>query len=48
MNWEGWQRVAEAGNIKAGLKILEKENIDVILCDVKLPDVCVNSLKTDF
>jgi two-component system NtrC family response regulator len=30
--------VLEAGSIKAGLKILEKENIDVILCDVKLPD----------
>ena len=34
---EGYE-VSEAGNIKAGLKILEKENIDVILCDVKLPD----------
>jgi two-component system NtrC family response regulator len=34
---EGYE-VSEAGNIKAGLKILEKENIDVILCDVKLPE----------
>jgi two-component system, NtrC family, response regulator len=34
---EGYE-VSEAANIKAGLKILEKENIDVILCDVKLPD----------
>lgn len=30
--------VIEAGTIKAGTKILEKETIDVILCDVKLPD----------
>lgn len=30
--------VLEAGNFKAGLKILERESIDVILCDVKLPD----------
>lgn len=30
--------VVEAGNIKDGLKLLEKENIDVILCDVRLPD----------
>lgn len=30
--------VIEANNLKAGLKILEKEQIDVILCDVKLPD----------
>lgn len=28
----------EAGNLKAGLKLLEKEAIDVVLCDVKLPD----------
>ena len=30
--------VIEAGNIKSGLRILEKEPIDVVLCDVKLPD----------
>jgi two-component system NtrC family response regulator len=30
--------VLEAGNLKAGLKMLEKEPIDVVLCDVKLPD----------
>jgi len=30
--------VIEAGNLKAGLKIIEKEAVDVILCDVKLPD----------
>src|ERR1700728_4364508 len=30
--------VIEASNLKAGLKILEKDQIDVILCDVKLPD----------
>ncbi|MEO6720478.1 MAG: sigma-54 dependent transcriptional regulator [Ferruginibacter sp.] len=30
--------VLEAGTLKAANKILEKEDIDVILCDVKLPD----------
>lgn len=30
--------VAEAGTLKEGKKIMDKENIDVILCDVKLPD----------
>src|SRR6185436_20518655 len=30
--------VAEAGNLKAARKILNNEQIDVILCDVKLPD----------
>lgn len=30
--------VIEASNLKAGLKILEKDQVDVILCDVKLPD----------
>jgi DNA-binding NtrC family response regulator len=30
--------VIEANNLKTGVKILEKEQIDVILCDVKLPD----------
>lgn len=30
--------VIEAGNLKTALKILEKESVDVILCDVKLPD----------
>ncbi len=30
--------VLEAGTVKAGLKILQKEPIDVLLCDVKLPD----------
>ncbi len=30
--------IFEAGNLKAGLKVLEKESIDVVLCDVKLPD----------
>ena len=30
--------VLEAGNLKAAVKILEKEAVDVILCDVKLPD----------
>ena len=28
----------EAGNLKSAQKILDKENIDVVLCDVKLPD----------
>ena len=30
--------VFEAGNLKTGLKLVEKEAIDVVLCDVKLPD----------
>jgi DNA-binding NtrC family response regulator len=30
--------VFEAANIKAGFKLVEKEQADVILCDVKLPD----------
>jgi two-component system, NtrC family, response regulator len=30
--------VLEAGTINAGAKILEKEKVDVVLCDVKLPD----------
>ena len=30
--------VLEAGSIAAASKVLDKENIDVILCDVKLPD----------
>lgn len=30
--------VTEAGTLKAGTKLLEKENFDIILCDVKLPD----------
>src|SRR5665647_1808444 len=30
--------VIEAGTIKAGTKLMEKEKVDVVLCDVKLPD----------
>ncbi len=30
--------VAEAGTLKEGKKFLEKETVDIILCDVKLPD----------
>src|ERR1700750_1211597 len=30
--------VLEADSLKAGNKLLEKEDIDVVLCDVKLPD----------
>lgn len=30
--------VSEAGNLKSGLRILEKDSVDVVLCDVKLPD----------
>ena len=30
--------VLEAENFKLGMKLLEKEDIDVVLCDVKLPD----------
>ncbi|MEO5998484.1 MAG: sigma-54 dependent transcriptional regulator [Chitinophagaceae bacterium] len=31
-------RVVEADSLKSALKQLEKESIDVVLCDVKLPD----------
>ena len=34
---EGFE-VHEAANLKAGEKLIEKEDPDVILCDVKLPD----------
>lgn len=34
---EGYE-VIEAGNIRAAEKILQTQNIDIILCDVKLPD----------
>ncbi len=34
---EGYS-VVETGNLKTGLKAIEKEDPDVILCDVKLPD----------
>jgi len=30
--------VSEAGDLKTALKFLEKDHVDVILCDVKLPD----------
>ena len=30
--------VFESANLKAGFKIADKEAIDIILCDVKLPD----------
>jgi two-component system, NtrC family, response regulator len=30
--------IIEAGSLKAGFKILEKQPVDVVLCDVKLPD----------
>ena len=44
--------VFEAGNLKTGLKMLEKENVDVLLCDVKLPDGTgvdfVNAVKQKF
>src|ERR1700749_5322777 len=30
--------VVEAETLKAGNRLLDKENIDVVLCDVKLPD----------
>jgi DNA-binding NtrC family response regulator len=30
--------VLQAGTLKAGSKIMQKESIDVLLCDVKLPD----------
>ncbi|CAG4993173.1 Regulatory protein AtoC [Dyadobacter sp. CECT 9275] len=34
---EGFE-VLEAGDIRSGLKILEKTDVDIVLCDVKLPD----------
>jgi two-component system, NtrC family, response regulator len=34
---EGYS-VLEADNLKTGNRLLEKEDIDVVLCDVKLPD----------
>ncbi|MDB5281313.1 MAG: sigma-54-dependent Fis family transcriptional regulator, partial [Bacteroidota bacterium] len=34
---EGYQ-VLEAGDAKSGLKILEKNEVQVVLSDVKLPD----------
>jgi two-component system, NtrC family, response regulator len=34
---EGFE-VLEAGSLNEGAKILQKENTDVVLCDVKLPD----------
>ncbi len=30
--------VTETGNLKSAYKIIEKEDPEVILCDVKLPD----------
>src|SRR5882757_9617894 len=30
--------VTEASGLRAGLKVLEKEPVDIVLCDVKLPD----------
>ncbi len=30
--------VTEAGTLKAGTKLLDKESFDIVLCDVKLPD----------
>ncbi|MFT3827522.1 MAG: sigma-54 dependent transcriptional regulator [Chitinophagaceae bacterium] len=37
LSLEGYT-VIEAGTLAAGRKLLDKENIDVIVCDVKLPD----------
>src|SRR5580692_3944186 len=34
---EGYS-VYEAGDLKAAMRILGKEDIDVVVCDVKLPD----------
>jgi DNA-binding response OmpR family regulator len=31
--------VQQAGNCKTGLNKLEREDFDVVLCDIKLPDV---------
>ena len=44
--------VLEAGDLKSGLKKLEQNDIDVVLCDVKLPDgngvAFVEKIKTNF
>ena len=37
INLEGFE-VHEAANCKTGLKKLEQADVDVVLCDVKLPD----------
>ena len=37
VNSEGFE-VMEAGDLKSGFKKLEQNEIDVVLCDVKLPD----------
>ena len=34
---EGFE-VLQAGDLKSGLKKLEQDNFDIVLCDVKLPD----------
>jgi DNA-binding response OmpR family regulator len=34
---EGFE-VLQVGDSKSGLKKLEQQNIDIVLCDVKLPD----------
>ena len=34
---EGFE-VLQAGDCKSGLKKLEQQDIDIVLCDVKLPD----------
>lgn len=48
---EGYS-VLQAGTIKAGIKQLQKEGVDVLLCDVKLPDgngvEFVKDVKRDF
>ena len=48
---EGFE-VLEAPDLKSGFKKLEHNNIDVILCDVKLPDGngvdFVQKIKTNF
>lgn len=31
-------KVLQAGTLQAGLKLLQKETVDAVLCDVKLPD----------
>ena len=30
--------VLDANNLRSAMKVLEKEPVDIILCDVKLPD----------
>jgi len=44
--------VLQAGTLKAGIKVLQKELVDVLICDVKLPDgngvTILHEIKSEF